>query len=143
MKTLDLPEEKPSALDKRHFNPTADLFPDSLPLVSAALWPTGGTRADEALKALIEGPQNQADYWQGWRLAAYVKELEYDGWAFIKRDIARPRCRRPITEYSLDRTDPSTAAALASRQMGNIDLTLAALLAFAGVCAALLMGVPS
>jgi hypothetical protein len=129
-----------SALDKRHFNPTADLFPDSLSPVVAALWPTRGTRADEALQAMQQGPQNQADYWQGWRLAAYVKDLEYLGWAFLKRDITRPRCRRPITEYAIDRTDPSTAAALASRQKGKIDASLAGWLAFAGVCITLLFG---
>lgn len=143
MNTPDLPEEKPSAPSKRNFNPSGDLFPESLPPVVAALLPTRGTRADEALQAAIVGPINQADYWIGWRLAAYIKELEYGGWAFIKRDIIKPGSRRPITEYTLDRTDPSTAAALASRQNGSIDLTLAALLAFAGVCAALLMGVPS
>lgn len=140
MKTPDLPEEKPSAPSKRHFNPTADLFPDSLPPVVAALWPNRGTRADEALQAMQQGPQNQADYWQGWRLAAYVKDLEYLGWAFLKRDITRPRCRRPITEYAIDRTDPSTAAALASRQKGNIDASLAGWLALAGVCLTLLFG---
>lgn len=129
-----------SALDPRHNHTANDLFPDTLPPVVAALWPTRGTRADEAWQAIYQGPQNQADYWQGWRLAAYVKELEYLGWRFIKRDITRPGCRRAITEYQIDRTDPSTAAALASRQMGSIDLTLAALLAFAGVCVALLMG---
>ena len=129
-----------SALDKRHFNPTDDLFPELLPPVVAALLPTRGTRADEALQAAIVGPINQADYWIGWRLAAYIKELEYDGWAFIKRDIIKPGCRRPITEYTLDRTDPSTAAALASHQNGSIDPSLAGWLAFAGLCAALLLG---
>lgn len=98
------------------YNPTALLFPELEPPVVAAFWPTPGTRADEALQALIVAPQNQADYWMGWRLAAYVKDLEYDGWRFIKRDIAKPNCRRPITEYHLDRADPGTAAALASRQ---------------------------
>lgn len=131
-----------SAQTKRNHNAIADLFPESLPPVVAAFWPTSGTRADEALQALLTGRQNQADYWHGWRLAAYVKELEYDGWAFIKRDILKPGCRRVITEYELDRTDPSTAAALASRQRGAIDATLAGLLAFAGVCAALLLMVP-
>ena len=129
-----------SALDKRHFNPTADLFPDSLSPVVAALWPTRGTRADEALQAAIVGPINQADYWIGWRLAAYVQSLEYDGWCFIARDIIKPGCRREITEYTLDRTDPSTAAALASHENGNIDPSLASWLAFAGLCAALLLG---
>lgn len=104
-----------SALDKRHFNPASDLFPDTLPPIVPAFWPTAGTRAAEALQALFDGPQNQADYWQGWRLAAYVKELEYDGWRFIKRDIHRPGCRRAITEYQLDRQDAATAAALAAR----------------------------
>ena len=105
-----------SVLRKRlDYSPTADLFPDSLPPVVAALSPTAGTRAAEALAACISAPQNQADYWYGWRLAAYVKELEYDGWRFIKRDILKPGCRRVITEYELDRTDPCTAAALASR----------------------------
>jgi len=140
MKTPDLPEEMPSAPNKRHFNPSGDLFPESLPPVVAALLPTRGTRADEALQAAIFGPINQADYWIGWRLAAYIKELEYDGWAFIKRDIIKPGCRRPITEYTLDRTDPSTAAALASHENGNIDPSLAGWIAFAGLCAALLLG---
>lgn len=126
--------------EQANFNPSGDLFPDSLPPVTPACWPTSGTRADEAMQALLAGPQNQADYWQGWRLAAYVKELEYDGWAFIKRDITRPRCRRPIVEYSLDRTDPSTAAALASRQIGGIDASLVGWMALAGTCAALLFG---
>lgn len=115
MKTPAPTEVKASALEQRHFNPIADLFPESLPPVTPALWPTRGTRADEALQALISAPQNQADYWQGWRLAAYVKELEYDGWAFIKRDISRPGCRRSITEYRIDRADPGTSAALIAR----------------------------
>ncbi len=104
-----------SALDKRHFNPIADLFPDTLPPVTPALWPNRGTRADEALQALISAPQNQADYWRGWRLSAYVKSLEYLGWSFIKRFIVRPGCRREITEYRLDRGDPGNSAALIAR----------------------------
>ena len=112
-----------SALDPRPNGTAYDLFPDTMPPIVAAFWPTVGTRADEALQALLTASQNQADYWQGWRLAAYIKELEYCGWKFIKRDILRPGCRRPITEYTIDRTDPSTAAAIASRQKGAIDLT--------------------
>jgi len=143
MKSARPQDSGTSAAGKRaKFNANGDLFPDSLPPALAAYWPKPGTRADDALQALIVAPQNQADYWQGWRLAAYVKELQYDGWAFIKRDILKPGCRRVITEYSLDRADPSTAAALASRQKGAIDATLAGLLAFAGVCAALLLMVP-
>lgn len=142
MKTPDLPEGKPSAPSKRNSNPLNDLFPDSLPPVVAAFWPAPGTRNDEALQALLTGPQNQADYWRGWRLAAYVKALEYDGWRFLKFDILRAGCRRSITEYAIDRTDPGTAVALASRQNGFIDATLAGLLAFAGMCAVLLVKVP-
>lgn len=103
-------------IQPRHDN-TLDLFPDLLPQVVPALWPTNGTRPAEALAAVIACPVNQAEYHDGWRLAAYIKELEYDGWRFIKRDIVRPGCRRAITEYSLDRSDPATAAALASREV--------------------------
>lgn len=92
-----------------------DLFPETLPPVNPALWPTRGTRADEALQALITGPQNQADYFDGWRLAAYVQALEDMGWSFTTRDVIRPRCRRPIAEYQLDLAAPATAAALAAK----------------------------
>lgn len=94
----------------------SDLFPDTLPPVTPATWPTKGSRADEALQALLTTPQNQADYWQGWRLSAYVKELEYLGWSFIKFDIQRPGCRRAITEYRIDRACPAVSAALARTQ---------------------------
>lgn len=115
MRSAHTTEVTVSALDPRHNHTANDLFPDTLPPITPALWPTRGTRADEALHALISAPQNQADYWHGWRLAAYVKELEYDGWAFIKRDINRPGCRRSITEYRIDRADPGTSAALIAR----------------------------
>lgn len=101
-----------SALDTRHNHTANDLFPETLPPVVPALWPQQGTRAHEALTALIKAPQNQADYWPGWRLAAYVQSLEYDGWRFITRWIKRAGCRALIKEYELDRTDPATAAAL-------------------------------
>lgn len=117
MKTPPNKAEFESALDKSDYNRN-DLFPETLPPVVPAYWPSKGTRSDEALQALIESPQNQADYWQGWRLAAYVKDLEYDGWSFHKRDITKPGCRAPITEYSINRDDPGTAAALAMRKGG-------------------------
>ncbi len=100
---------------KRNFNPTAPLFPELEPPVVAALWPTRGTRADEALQALLQVPQNQADYWHSWRLAAYIQSLEYDGWRFIARNIIKPGCRRAIKEYTLDLTAQSVKAALAAR----------------------------
>jgi hypothetical protein len=115
MRSAHLTEVEVSALEPRHNHTANDLFPETLPPVVAALWPTRGTRADEALQALLQSPQNQADYWIGWRLAAYVQSLEDDGWCFITRDIIKPGCRRAIKEYKLDRTDPSTAAALAAR----------------------------
>ena len=139
MKTPDFPEGKPSAPNKRHSNPLTDLFPETFPPVVPASWPAAGTRADEALQAVLTAPQNQADYWRGWRLAAYVRELMDLGWCFIKRDIIKPGCRRVITEYSIDRADPGTAAALALHQKGTIDYSLAGLLAFGMVCLALAM----
>lgn len=127
-----------SALDSLNHNAT-DLFPETLPPIVPARIPTPGTRAAEALQALIHAPQNQAEYeGMGWRLAAYVQTLEDYGWGIVSNSITRPGCRRPIAEYRLDRADPRTAAALASRQTGQIDLTLAGLLAFACVC--LLLG---
>lgn len=96
-------------------NGSTDLFPDTLPPILPAYWPTPGSRADEALQALISGPQNQADYHHGWRLAAYIKELEYDGWSFRKRDILKPGCRRAIREYTLNRQVPAIAIALKTR----------------------------
>ncbi|RIX47590.1 MAG: hypothetical protein D3M94_07940 [Rhodocyclales bacterium GT-UBC] len=115
MRSAHTTEVTVSALEPRPNNTANDLFPDTLPPVTPALWPTRGTRADEALQALLQGPQNQADYWIGWRLAAYVQSLEDDGWHFITRDIIKPGCRRPIKEYRLDRADPGTSAALIAR----------------------------
>ena len=103
-----------SAPSKRNFT-AQDLFPETLPPVNAALWPTAGTRDAEALDALMTGSQNQADYSEGWRLAAYVNSLKNDGWAIISRAIIKHGCRRQIAEYRLDRSDPSTAATLAMR----------------------------
>lgn len=120
MKNARVQPTNESTSDKCDYNRN-DLFPDTLPPIVAAFWPTSGTRPYEALLALIEAPQNQADYWNGWRLAAYVDELKKDGWNFNKRNITKPGCRRPITEYSLNRDDPGTAAALAIRQGGAND----------------------
>ncbi len=101
-----------SALDPRRNHTANDLFPETLPPVVPALWPKQGTRDHEALTALIKSPQNQADYWLGWRLAAYVQSLEGAGWRFITRWIKCSGCKGPIKEYELDRADPATAAAL-------------------------------
>lgn len=123
-------EVKASALEPRRNDTASDLFPDTLPPVTPACWPNEGTRAAAALEALIAGPQNQCDYQPGWRLAAYVQSLEYDGWCIRSRLFKHPRCARPIAEYTLDRQDPATAAALAKRkQAGGITPELAAWLA--------------
>lgn len=110
-------EVNASALEPRRHFIASDLFPELLPDAVPARWPMAGTRADEALHALLQGPQNQAAYPHGWRLAASIKSLEYDGWRFTKRDIHRPGCRSAITEYALDRQDPATAAALRLRRV--------------------------
>lgn len=113
------PPKEASALDKRRNDTAPDLFPETLPAAIPAVWPSDGTRKADALRALIAGPQNQADYRPGWRLAAYVKSLKYDGWGIRSRLIAHPRCRPLIAEYSLDQQDPATAAALALRNEGG------------------------
>lgn len=113
MKKRPTPNEgKPSALDSLD---STDLFPDTLPPVTPAVWPKAGTRKGDALEALISGPQNQCDYRPGWRLAAYVQALEYDGWGIRSRLFKHPRCAAPIAEYTLDRQHPGTRAALAQR----------------------------
>lgn len=131
------PPKEASALEQRHDTP-ADLFPDTLPAAVAAVWPTAGTRKADALEALIAGPQNQCDYRPGWRLAAYVQALKYDGWGIRSRLIAHPRCRPLIAEYTLDRQDPATAAALDKRKQGGfIAPELAGWLALLAVVATL------
>ena len=127
-----------SALEQRHFNPAADLFPNTLPPVVPAKWPKPGTITADVLDTLHTRPTTQADYDRSWRLAAYIGHLERLGWRFLRRNVKRLPYRTAITEYSLDFEDPATAAAIASRQRGSIDPSLAGLLAFAGLCVMLL-----
>lgn len=108
-----------SALEPRLHSTANDLFPELLPPVLPAVWPDAGTRAREALDALLSRPQNQADYVDGWRLAAYVQTLKYDGWAVRSRLIHKAGCRREIAEYSLDLGDPSTRAAVEMRRASH------------------------
>jgi len=117
MKTLPNLTASESAPSKRNSNPTGTLFPELEPPVVAAFWPSNGTRAAEALDALLTGPQNQADYWRGWRLAAYVRELRDDGWGIVSCLIRKPGCRREISEYRLDHADSGTLAALKVRNI--------------------------
>lgn len=119
MKNARPTEVKASALSQRRNHTAQDLFPDTLPPVVPAAWPTEGTRAHDALLALMGGPINQCDYAPGWRLAAYVQDLEYRGWRILSRLFKHPRCKPLIAEYSLDFQDPATAAALAMRSEGG------------------------
>ena len=146
MKNARPTEVKASALEPRRNDTapdistdiSADLFPDTLPAASPAIWPTAGTRKADALEALIAGPQNQADYRPGWRLAAHIKSLKDDGWGIRSRLFKHPRCARPIAQYSLDRQDPATAAALERRKQGGfIAPELAGWLALLAVAATL------
>lgn len=131
-------EANASALEPRRNDNPSDLFPDTLPAATPAIWPTEGTRKADALEALIAGPQNQCDYRPGWRLAAYVRSLKDDGWGIRSRLIAHPRCRPLIAEYTLDRQDPATAAALDKRKQGGfIAPELAGWLALLAVAATL------
>ena len=131
-------EANASALEPRRNDNPSDLFPDTLPAATPAIWPTAGTRKADALEALIAGPQNQCDYRPGWRLAAYVRSLKDDGWGIRSRLIAHPRCRPLIAEYTLDRQDPATAAALDKRKQGGfITPELAGWLALLAVVATL------
>lgn len=109
-----------SAHEQRHSTPTADLFPDTLPPIVPATWPKAGTLEHDVLNRLCSGPLTQADYGESWRLAAYVSELANRGWRLNRRDVVRPGYRTPITEYSLDHTDPRTAAALSECQKGGV-----------------------
>ena len=97
---------------RRKQPPNFDLFPDSLPPVTPAIWPIPRTRTAEALAALLRGPLTQADHAHGWRLAASVHALIADGWAIASTMVTRPGCRAPIALYSLNRDAPGTRAAL-------------------------------
>jgi hypothetical protein len=139
------PDRKAAESARNSAYSIADLFPESLPPVTPAILPKVGTRKADALRALIAGPQNQCDYRPGWRLAAYVQSLEYDGWRILSRRIRHPRCKPPIAEYTLDRQDPATAAALKAHrtEAGFITPESAAWIAMiaapAATCAAALL----
>ena len=121
------------------YNVPSDLIPESFPPVVPTYWHATGTRAYEALQAIIAEPQNQADDWHGWRLAAYVPESTELGWVFVKRDIFKPGCSRPISEYSIDRTASGTAVSLASHQKGFVSSRLLENILFAVMVAVLVV----
>lgn len=86
----------------------------TVPVATPARWPRPGTRAAEALAALLAGPKTQADLLgQGWRLAASIEKLRACGWVILTRWVQPSNVR--IAQYCLDRQHPTNAAALAQR----------------------------
>ena len=116
MKTPDLPEEKPSAPDKRDF-----ITADSLKARLQAGEIIGATDYDESIRA------------QFWAALARVRD---------DLPCVRPTWRT-ISEQHVDgiRTRQKMFR-IVPRQRGVIDATLAGLIALAAVCAAMLIGGP-
>jgi hypothetical protein len=94
-----------SALDKRN-----DTAQQTLPGIESppflAQLPAQDTHAADTLARLLTGERlTQPSYgFHGWRLAAYIKELDYLGWPIQRQDVPPPRsCQttRPIREYWL------------------------------------------
>jgi len=72
----------------------------------AAKWPQEGTHPADVLARMLAGERlTQPSYgFHGWRLAAYVKELEYHGWQIPRADVPPPpkfKGTRPIRMYWL------------------------------------------
>ena len=82
-----------------------DLFPDSLPPF-APKFPARRTLPGEVLARLLTGERlTQISFgFHGWRLAAYVKELDYMGWPIASMHKPCPKgygSGRPVKEYWL------------------------------------------
>ena len=128
MKTLDLPEEKPSAPSKRNFttdNPRhlrAIHALDTRPMPREHLDSAAGCSNSPELVAELRR--------RGLEIPCQrVADLDRDGLP-IRRGV-----------YYFTEGDRRTIRRwLATRQNGNIDPSLASWLAFAGLCAALLLG---
>jgi hypothetical protein len=76
------------------------------PLELAATWPKPTTQPGIALKRLLKGERlTQPSYGLAcWRLAAYIKELEYLGWPISSANVPCPPglgTGRRIREYWL------------------------------------------
>ena len=128
MKTLDLPEEKPSAPSKRNFttdNPRhlrSIHALDTRPMPREHLDSAAGCSNSPELVAELRR--------RGLEIPCQrVADLDRDGLP-IRRGV-----------YYFTEGDRRTIRRwLATRQNGNIDPSLASWLAFAGLCAALLLG---
>lgn len=77
-------------------------------------WPNSGTLAAEALVRLLTGERltQPAFGTSRWRLAAYIKDLDYLGWPVKSAPIHFPGRARPIAQYWLDTKTIMAARAL-------------------------------
>ncbi|QIN62477.1 hypothetical protein SBC1_24920 [Caballeronia sp. SBC1] len=68
------------------------------------VWPTHGTNPKAALDRMLTGERiTQPSFGTNrWRLAAYVKELDYLGWPVKSEWVKEPGYHRPIKRYWLD-----------------------------------------
>ncbi len=97
-----------------------DLFPDTLPPF-APRRPEPGTLPSEVLARLLTGERlTQVSFgFHGWRLAAYIKELDYLGWPIRRCSVPRPKScgsGRPVKEYWLT---PDTIQKARTLQQGG------------------------
>jgi hypothetical protein len=108
MKKRPTNQSQPSANNRPHHTPRQDGKQQELferPAINPR-WPTPGTLVYEALARMLSGERlTQISFgFHGWRLAAYVKELQYLGWSVCKGEAAAPaahKTRKPIREYFL------------------------------------------
>ncbi|CAB3784027.1 hypothetical protein LMG28614_01851 [Paraburkholderia ultramafica] len=85
-----------------------------------ATWPSTGTFAAEVLSRLLRGERlTQPSFGpeRGWRLAAYVFELQTLGWSIVSTPVRTPGRARAIAEYSL--SAPTIRAARRMRGKRN------------------------
>lgn len=108
MKKRPTDKSQSSANNRPHYNPQQDGQQQELferPAINPR-WPTPGTLVYEALARMLSGERlTQISFgFHGWRLAAYVKELQYLGWSVCKGEAAAPaayKTGKPIREYFL------------------------------------------
>ena len=108
MKKRPTHKSQSSAKNRPHYTPQQDGQQQELferPAINPR-WPTPGTLVYEALARMLSGERlTQISFgFHGWRLAAYVKELQYLGWSVCKGEVAAPaahKTRKPIREYFL------------------------------------------
>ncbi|CAN5873317.1 hypothetical protein BH11PSE12_BH11PSE12_20500 [soil metagenome] len=98
-----------SGFEQLSFLPPADINPR---------WPNPNTNPGKVAARLLTGERlTQPSFGlNNWRLAAYVKELDYMGWPIEAADVPRPKEYgegRPIREYWLS---PATLTAITGVQ---------------------------